>query len=41
MKRKDRLGIIPGQFKGQALEVEDSKVQGNETAAQSLYERAK
>ena len=41
MKRKDLLGIIPGQFKGQALEVEASKAPGNETAAQSLYERAK
>ena len=41
MKRKDLLGIIPGQFKGQALEVEASKVPGNETAARSLYELAK
>ena len=41
MKRKDLLGIIPGQFKGQALEVEASQVPGNETAAQSLYELAK
>jgi len=41
MKRKDLLGIIPGQFKGQELEVEASKVTGNESAAQSLYELAK
>ena len=41
MKRKDLLGIIPGQFKGQELEVEASQVAGNETAAQSLYELAK
>jgi len=41
MKRKDLLGIIPGQFKGQELEVDASKVTGNQTAAQTLYELAK
>lgn len=41
MKRKDQLGIIPEQFKGQALEVEASRVSDTETAAQSLYELAK
>jgi len=41
MKRKDLLGIIPEQFKGQALEVEASQVSDTETAAQSLYELAK
>ena len=41
MKRKDKLGIIPGQFKGQELEVDASQVAGNETAARSLYELAK
>ena len=41
MKQKDQLGIIPGQFKGQALEVEASSVSDTETAAQSLYELAK
>ena len=41
MKRKDQLGIIPEQFKGQALEVEASSVSDTETAAQSLYELAK
>ena len=41
MKRKDILGIIPEQFKGQALEVEASQVSAIETAAQSLYEAAK
>lgn len=41
MKRKDILGIIPEQFKGQALEVEASQVADNETAAQTLYEVAK
>jgi len=41
MKRKDLLGIIPEQFKGQALEVEASQVSDIETAAQSLYELAK
>ena len=41
MKRKDILGIIPEQFKGQELEVEASKVFDNVTIAQTLYQTAK
>ena len=41
MKRKDILGIIPEQFKGQELEVEASQVLNDVTAAQTLYQAAK
>ena len=41
MKQKDRLGLIPGQFKGQALEVVASQVLDDVTAAQTLYQAAK
>jgi hypothetical protein len=41
MEQKDILGLIPGQFKGQALEVEASRLLDNVTAAKTLYQVAK
>ncbi len=41
MKHKDILGLIPGQFKGQALEAEASLELDNVNAAQTLYQDAK
>lgn len=41
MKHRDRLRIIPGQFKGQELETESNRVLNNEKAAQTLYKAAK
>ena len=41
MKHRDIIKIIPGQFKGQELEAEFSRVLSNEIAAKTLFEEAK